>query len=95
MSIRDEEIHPQQAARVLEETFRHHDQAAFAALSPGQRTEQEQARRILWLYVQGIWEGAKARGLHPAQRPDWTGVAAINDLAAALYIFAQNAASDS
>ena len=45
--------------------------------------------------MQGIWEGAKAHDLHPAQRPDWTGVAAMNDLAAALYIFARNAASAS
>lgn len=48
-----------------------------------------------WLYVQGIWQGAKARGLDPASLPGWAGIAAMNDLAAALYAFARNAASAS
>jgi hypothetical protein len=47
------------------------------------------------VYVQGIWEGAKARGLDLASPWRWAGVAAMNDLAAALYAFARNAASAS
>jgi len=48
-----------------------------------------------WLYVQGIWQGANARSLDPASHPGWAGVAAMNDLAAAFYTFARNAASAS
>jgi hypothetical protein len=48
-----------------------------------------------WLYVQGIWQGANARSLDPASLPGWAGVTAMNDLAAAFYTFARNAASAS
>jgi hypothetical protein len=38
-----------------------------------------------WLQVQGIGPGVKARGPDPASLPGWAGIAAMNDLAAALY----------
>jgi hypothetical protein len=47
------------------------------------------------LYVQGIRQGAKARGLDPASLPGRDGIAAMNDLAVALHAFARNAASAS
>ena len=78
-------------------TWRPH--AEMAADAPTRLLEEARSGQlgrgavaILWLYVPGIWEGAKACGLHPAQRPGLTGVAAMNGLAAALCIFDQNAA---
>ena len=63
--------------------FGDHDLAAFARLTPAQRAEQRAARWLLYEYIDGIWEGAKRRGLNPANLPECDSVAAMRDLAPA------------
>jgi hypothetical protein len=55
------------------------------------------ARQTLYDYVDAIWEDAKAGGLEPAVRAEWTVVAGLRDLTNALVeqaVQAQEAAGD-
>ncbi len=77
----EEGLRHQMAAIDLLNAFHEHDMAALAGLSTAQRGEQFAARQRLCHYVDAIWDGAKARGLSPADLPEYNAVAAMRDLA--------------
>jgi hypothetical protein len=68
-----------------------HDQPALAALSAAQRAEQLAARRVLWEYLNALWEAPRARGESPADLPDYDAVAALRELFAELVAAAEQA----
>jgi len=68
-----------------------HDQPALDALSAAQRAEQLAARRVLWKYVNALWEVPRARGESPADLPDYDAVAALRELFAELVAAAEQA----
>lgn len=84
MSDVDDELDHQGMAIELIDAFAEHDATGLAALDEAGRAAQLQARQALYDYVDAIWEGAKARDLDPAVRPEWNAVAGLRDLATAL-----------
>ena len=68
-----------------------HDQPALDALSAAQRAEQLAARRVLWEYVNTLWEAPRQRGESPADLPDYDAVAALRELFTELVAAAEQA----
>jgi hypothetical protein len=62
-----------------------HDDVGLAALTPVQRGEQVRVRKALYDYVDRTWEDAKAQGLDPATRLEWSVVAGLRDLTGDLW----------
>lgn len=77
---RDAPDHQQNVLYLIDD-WTAHDRRGLAGLTEQQRAAQHAARRALYDYVDGLWEGAKAAGLDPAVRPEWQAVAAVRDLA--------------
>ena len=75
----------QTMAIALIDAFEPYDLAALAALTPAQRSAQLQARWALHEQVDAIWEDAKSHGVNPAILPEWSVVAGLRDLTAALH----------
>jgi hypothetical protein len=76
----------QRKALDLAESFREHDLAALGRLTSVELADQQQARELLWHYVDEIWHYIKDY-LHvhaPAQNPAYSAVAGMRDLAGAL-----------
>lgn len=69
----------------FEDDFEELDHKALTALSPAERAAQVRARRTLWLYADALWDAAKASDPNPAQRPEYTCIAALRDLATGLH----------
>ncbi|MEU7800751.1 hypothetical protein AB0B10_15915 [Micromonospora arborensis] len=90
----DDELDHQDMAIELIDAFAERDAAGLAALDTAGRAAQVQARQALYDFVDRIWEDAKARGLDPAVRPDWNGVAGLRDLTNALVDQAGQAQAD-
>ncbi|MEH1124833.1 hypothetical protein [Micromonospora sp. CPCC 206061] len=82
------------AAIEVADGFHDHDTAALAALSAHQRADQVAARRALFDYVDAMWDGAKAKGLSPADLPEYAVVAGMRDLTAELLATAEQAQHD-
>ncbi|SRR6266508_2518012 len=76
----EEGLRHQMAAIDPIKDFHEHDVAALAELTTEQRIEQLAARQLLYNYVGAIWDRAKARGLSPADLPEYNAVAAMRDL---------------
>lgn len=74
----------QGTAFALVDAFAEYDATGLATLDPAGRAEQLRARQQLYDYVDRIWQDAKVRGLDPANRPEWSVVAGLRDLADAL-----------
>jgi len=68
----------------LIDAFAGHDATSLAGLGRSAGPSQLHARQAFYDYVDQIWEGAKARGLDPAVRPEWNTLAGLRDLANAL-----------
>jgi hypothetical protein len=81
-------------ATELIDAFVDHDLVGLAALTSEGRVAELQARQALYDYVDRIWEDAKARGLNPATRPEWSVVADLRDLTNALVDQAMEAQSE-
>ncbi|GAB3866247.1 hypothetical protein GCM10029963_78320 [Micromonospora andamanensis] len=86
----DDDLDHQGMAIELINAFTERDAAGLAALDAAGRA----SRQALYDYVDRIWEGAKARGLDPAVRPDWNVVAGLRDLTNALVEQAWQAQAD-
>jgi len=84
----------QEMAGVLLDAFAEHDAAGLAALDAAGRAEQFQARWAMFNYLDRIWDDAKARGLDPGIRPEWSVVAGLRDLTTALVGHAEQAQFD-
>jgi len=79
----------QAAVMALLDDLDRHDRDGLAALTVEQRQAQLLARQELYRFVDRIWEDAKARGLNPAMRPEWSSWAALRDLTGALVAHAE------
>jgi hypothetical protein len=90
----DDDLDEQMAAISVADGFYRHDVEALAALTPAARAEQVRLREALYEYADGIWEGAKVRGLSPADLPEYRAVAGMRDLAMNLLGTAQQAQDD-
>jgi hypothetical protein len=51
-------------------------------------------RQALYDSIDRLWEGARARGLDPAVRPEWYAVAGLRDLTNALHEQANQAQAE-
>ncbi len=78
----------------LIDAFTEHDVRGLATLSREDRAEQLRVRQALYDYVDRIWEDAKARGLGPATRAEWSVVAGLRDLTNALFEQAMQAQAE-
>jgi hypothetical protein len=90
----DGDLGHQGLAFELIDAFAEHDATALAGLDAAGRTAQLRARQALYDHVDRIWEDAKARGLEPATRPEWSVVAGLRDLTNALVEQAVQAQSE-
>jgi hypothetical protein len=72
-------------ARSLVDAIRDLDQEALAALSPEKRQVQLEARQAMYDHFDRLWTDAKRLGLEPGMHEEWAGVAALRDLASALW----------
>ncbi len=93
----DEDRDHQEDVVALLDDFHEHDMAALAELDAGGRAAQVRARQALYDHVDAVWDGAKERGLSPADLPEYGSVAAMRDLANELLshaVQAQDAAGD-
>lgn len=73
------------AVLLLTDAFRRHDVDRLANMTPAQRAEQADARRVLFEYVDAMWDEAKAAGKRPDDDPDFDAVTAMRDLTFDLY----------
>ncbi|MHA6631834.1 hypothetical protein ACU61A_40930 [Pseudonocardia sichuanensis] len=94
VELDDTSLDHQDMAIEMIDAFTDHDTTGLAALDASGRAEQLQARQALYSYVDRIWEHAKASGLDPATRPEWSVVAGMRDLTNALVEQTVQAQSD-
>ena len=88
---RDSHRHQLAVLDLVGDWSQRHDQPALAALSPAQRAAQLAARRVLWEYVDALWQEPRQHGESPADLPDYDAVAALRELFAELVAAAEQA----
>jgi hypothetical protein len=74
----------QEKALDLAEAFDDADRSGLERLDGHGRAEQERLRTAFYLYVDALWDHAKATARAQAADPAYSGVAAMRDLAAEL-----------
>lgn len=75
----DDLDHQDMALEVID-AFTAIDDEGLAALGDTDLAAQVRARKVLYDYVDRLWENAKKAGLNPAVRPEWNVVAGMRDL---------------
>ncbi len=90
----DDSLDHQGMALELVDAFTELDAAGLGTLTTDQLATQVDARRVLYEYVDRMWEQAKSQGLDPVTRPEYSVVAGLRDLTGALMEHAARAQVD-